>query len=168
MRIFIQKPGTPYAETCLAYCLPDEVDETDETLNLFKIKVYIEKKSFNFLDEAYIDYISAKMGGQLTIKAPNAKKPKLTSSGSSIEDKINHVLYADINLGLASHGGEVSLVEVIDEQIAVLRFGGGCQGCSAIDLTLRQSVEKTLLAKIPGLTAIKDVTDHSIKENSFM
>ena len=50
--------------------------------------------------------------------------------------------------GLASHGGEVSLVDLVEEEkgfVAVLKFGGGCQGCSAVDLTLKDGVEKTLI-----------------------
>jgi len=167
VRIFIQQPGTPYAETCLAYCRPDEVNETDEILNLPKLKVYIEKMSVNFLDEAFVDYATEKMGGQLTIKAPNAKMPKVTAD-SPIEDQINYVLYSDINPGLAAHGGEVSLLEVLEGGIAVLQFGGGCQGCSAVDLTLKEGVEKTLIEKVPGLTGVKDSTDHTVTDNAFM
>lgn len=167
VRMFIQQPGTPYAETCLAYCRPEEIVETDETLVLPKLTVLIEKNSVAFLDEAFVDYATEKMGGQLTIKAPNAKMPKV-SADSPIEDQINYILYSDINPGLAAHGGEVSLVEVIDGQVAVLKFGGGCQGCSAVDLTLKEGVEKTLIEKVPGLTAVKDSTDHSVTDNAFM
>ncbi|TDO99964.1 Fe-S biogenesis protein NfuA [Marinomonas balearica] len=168
VRMFIQQPGTPYAETCLAYCRPDEVNETDEILNLPKLKVFIEKNSVAFLDEAFVDYATEKMGGQLTIKAPNAKMPKVTPD-SPIEDQINYILYSEVNPGLAAHGGEVKLVEVIDEgQVAVLQFGGGCQGCSAVDLTLKEGVEKTLIEKVPGLTAVKDATDHTVTDNAFM
>ncbi|SBT19027.1 Fe/S biogenesis protein NfuA [Marinomonas gallaica] len=167
VRMFIQQPGTPYAETCLAYCRPDEVVETDELVDLPKLRVYLEVNSVPFLDEAFVDYATEKMGGQLTIKAPNAKMPKV-SPDSPIEDQINYVLYSDINPGLAAHGGEVKLVEVIDGEVAVLQFGGGCQGCSAVDLTLKEGVEKTLIEKVPGLKAVKDETDHTVTDNAFM
>ncbi|MEC8081089.1 MAG: Fe-S biogenesis protein NfuA [Pseudomonadota bacterium] len=166
VRIFIQQPGTPYAETCLAYCRPEEVVETDEVLDLPKLRVYMEANSVPFLDEAFVDYATEKMGGQLTIKAPNAKMPKV-SADSPIEDQINYVLYSEINPGLAAHGGEVKLVEVIEGGVAVLQFGGGCQGCSAVDLTLKEGVEKTLVEKVPGLTAVKDATDHTVTDNAF-
>ncbi|MCO4784590.1 Fe-S biogenesis protein NfuA [Marinomonas atlantica] len=167
VRMFIQQPGTPYAETCLAYCRPDEVVETDELVDLPKLRVYLEVNSVPFLDEAFVDYATEKMGGQLTIKAPNAKMPKV-SPDSPIEDQINYVLYSDINPGLAAHGGEVKLVEVIDGEVAVLQFGGGCQGCSAVDLTLKEGVEKTLIEKVPGLKGVKDETDHTVTDNAFM
>ena len=106
------------------------------------------------------------MGGQLTIRAPNSKMPQV-SDDSPLEDKINYILYNDINPGLAAHGGQVELLELTEDKYAVLRFGGGCQGCSAVDLTLKQGVEKTLKEKIPELQGVRDMTDHSVTENAY-
>ncbi|WP_432695405.1 Fe-S biogenesis protein NfuA [Marinobacterium sp. YM272] len=169
VRLFVTQPGTPYAETCLAYCRPDEVDPLDEVLDMELIRFYIEPNSIRYLEEATIDFAEDRMGGQLTIKAPNAKVPKV-SSDSPIDEQINYVLYSDINPGLAAHGGEVKLVELVEAeqgQVAVLRFGGGCQGCSAVDLTLKDGVEKTLMERVPGLAGVRDVTDHSETENAY-
>ena len=105
------------------------------------------------------------MGGQLTIKAPNAKTPKLNED-SSIEERINYILHSEINPGLASHGGMVNLIEV-DDEVAILQFGGGCQGCGMVDTTLKEGVEKTLLENLPQLKGVRDVTDHSVKENAY-
>ena len=106
------------------------------------------------------------MGGQLTIKAPNAKMPRVDSD-STIEDRINYVLYNEVNPSLAAHGGDVSLVEVTDEQVAILEFGGGCQGCSAVSVTLKDGVEKTLIEQIPELAGVRDMTDHTDRTNAF-
>ena len=73
VRIFVTDAGTPNAETCLAYCRPDEVKITDEFSDLEKFRVYVDPNSVDYLDEAFIDYSADRMGGQLTIKAPNAK-----------------------------------------------------------------------------------------------
>ena len=62
---------------------------------------------------------------------------------------------------------EVSLIDVVDDGIAVLKFGGGCQGCGQADVTLKEGIEKTLLERIPELKGVRDVTDHSIKENAY-
>ena len=71
---------------------------------------------------------------------------------SSLEERINHVLFSEINPGLAAHNGNVSLLEVYEDEkeglTAVLKFGGGCQGCSAVDMTLKQGVETTLKVNI--------------------
>ncbi len=106
------------------------------------------------------------MGGQLTIKAPNSRMPKL-SEDSSLQDRINYILYNEINPGLQSHGGHVTLEDLTEDNIAVLQFGGGCQGCGMVDVTLKDGVEKTLLEQLPELTAVKDITDHSIQENAY-
>ena len=113
-----------------------------------------------------VDFAEDKFGGQLTIRAPNSRLPNI-SDDSPVEDKVNYLLYNEINPGLAAHGGVLSLSE-IHEGYAVLEFGGGCQGCSAVDLTLKEGVEKTLMDKIPELLGVKYVTDHSDTSNAYM
>ena len=80
---------------------------------------------------------------------------------------MNYVLYNEVNPALASHGGEVSLVEITDTMVAILQFGGGCQGCSAVDQTLKGGVEKTLLEQIPQLTGVRYTTDHSDTSQAY-
>ncbi|MGQ9424668.1 Fe-S biogenesis protein NfuA [Gilvimarinus sp. F26214L] len=166
IRMFVSNPGTPKAETCIAYCRPGEEQDDDEVMELNGFRAYFEARSVPFLDEASVDYSPDRMGGQLTIRAPNSKMVKVTDD-SPIEDRINYVLYNEINPGLAAHGGQVSLVEVTEDSMAVLEFGGGCQGCSAIDITLKNGVEKALLEQVPGLAGIRDVTDHSDRANAY-
>lgn len=166
VRIFITQPGTRYAETCLAYCRPEEVNPSDELQAMDKLRVYIEAMSIPYLEESKIDFAKDRMGGQLTIKAPNAKMPKV-SADSPVDERINYLLYTEINPGLASHGGEVSLVELTDDGVAILKFGGGCQGCSAVDMTLKDGVESTLVAKVPEVTSVRDVTDHTQTDNAY-
>jgi Fe/S biogenesis protein NfuA len=166
IKIFVSEPGTPRAETCIAYAKQDEDFSDYRIINEFKFDLYLEEKSIDFLKDAEVDYSPDKFGGTLTIKAPNAKLPQL-GKDASIEDKINYVLYSEVNPGLAAHGGEVSLIEVIDDATAVLQFGGGCQGCGMVDLTLKDGVEKTLLEQVEGLKGVKDVTDHSYRENAY-
>ena len=166
IKIFVSEPGTPRAETCIAYSKKDEDFSSFRLIDEFKFKLYLEEKSIDFLKNAEVDYSPDKFGGTLTIKAPNAKLPQI-SENATIEDKINYVLYSEVNPGLAAHGGEVSLIEVLDEEIAILQFGGGCQGCGMVDLTLKDGVEKTLLEQVEGLKSVRDVTDHSYRENAY-
>ncbi len=166
IRIFITDPGTPMAETCIAYCRPGEEQESDEFVEYEKFGCWIDSRSKDFLEDAVVDYASDKMGGQLTIKAPNSRLPRV-SDDSPIEDRINYILHAEVNPALAAHGGMVSLVEVVDDEIAVLQFGGGCQGCGMVDMTLKDGVEKALLEQLPQLKAVKDVTDHTFTDNAY-
>ena len=166
VRVFINTPGTPKAETCIAYCREGDMQETDEEHDFAPITAWIEARSIPFLEDAVVDYATDKMGGQLTIKAPNAKMPRVDVD-SPIEDRINYLLYNEVNPSLAAHGGDVSLVEVTDDQIAILRFGGGCQGCSAVSITLKDGVEKTLTEQIPEHAGVRDMTDHTDRSNSY-
>lgn len=166
IRIFVVNPGTPNAETQIAYCNPGEQGEGDVAVEYNQFTAWFEERSLPFLDGAEVDYRGDQMGGQITLRAPNARVPKV-SDDAPIEDRINYVLYNEINPGLAAHGGVVSLVEVKDDNTAVLQFGGGCQGCAAVDITLKQGVEASLLQQVPDLKAIVDETDHSDTTNSY-
>ena len=166
IKIFVSEPGTPRAETCIAYAKEDESLDDYLLIEELNFSLLLEKSSLDFIKDAIVDYSPDKFGGTLTIKAPNAKLPQLNDN-ASIEEKINYVLYSEINPSLASHGGEVSLVEVLDKETAVLQFGGGCQGCGMVDLTLKDGVEKTLLEQVDGLKGVMDVTDHSYRENAY-
>ena len=166
VRVFINQPGTSKAETCIAYCREGDVQEGDEERDYKAFKAWFDSRSLPFLEDALVDYSKDRMGGQLTIKAPNAKMPRVDTD-SPLEDRINYVLYNEINPSLAAHGGEVSLIEVTDDFYAVLRFGGGCQGCSAVDVTLKSGVEKTLLEQLPQLRGVRDMTDHSDTSRAY-
>lgn len=166
VRVFIIDAGTPRAETCISFCRPGEEKNDDEVIEYEGFKAFVEQHSIPFLEDAVVDFAKTDTGGQLTIKAPNSRLPKLTDD-SSLADRINYVLYNEVNPALASHGGNVTLEEVFNDNIAVLRFGGGCQGCGMVDVTLKNGVEKTLLEQIPQLSEVRDVTDHSQKENAY-
>ena len=168
VRLFITYPGTPHAETCLAYRKPGESVAEHIRLSGMPFDFFVEECSIPFLQEAFIDYQKDRLGGELTIRAPHAKVMQIDEN-SSLEDRINYVLHNEINPALAAHGGMVSLIDVIEEdRIAVLQFGGGCQGCGLVDVTLKQGVETTLKEKIPTLQGVRDITDHSDRSNAYL
>jgi Fe/S biogenesis protein NfuA len=166
IRVFINDPGTLRAETCISYCREGDVSEDMIQREYTGFKVFFDALSWPFLESAKIDFASNPMGGQLTIKAPNSKMPQV-SKDSPLSDRINYLLYTEVNPSLAAHGGEVSLMMIDDENYAVLQFGGGCQGCAAVDMTLKDGVEKTLMEHLPDLAGVKDVTDHTDRSNAF-
>lgn len=170
VRIFVENPGTPRAECCMAYCTRGEEQADDVRIDYPGFPAFIEGKSVSYLEDAVIDYNKDRFGGQLTFKAPKSKVPSL-GSDASLEERINYVLYNEINPGLAAHNGNVSLLEIVEDPehgtTAVLKFGGGCQGCSAVDMTLKQGVESTLKAQIPELARVTDQTDHTVRDNAY-
>lgn len=166
IRAFVSQPGTPTAETCIVYCRPGEEEATDEIVQYEKIKAFIDKASIPYLEDAVIDFVPDDLGGQLTIKAPNAKIPKIAPD-SPLHEQITYILQTEINPALASHGGKVTLIELTEDNIAVLQFGGGCQGCGMVDVTLKQGIEKSLFSHFPQLSEIRDVTDHNNRKNAY-
>lgn len=166
VRIFVERPGTPHAECCMAYCPEGEQEDEDVRYDYDNFHAWIEGKSVRYLEDASIDYKKDSMGGQLTFRAPKSRVPDI-SPDASLEERINYILYAEINPNLASHGGNVQLLELTEDNVAVLEFGGGCQGCSVVDVTLRDGVERTLKERLPELVAVRDKTDHSVTENAY-
>ncbi|MDX7990771.1 Fe-S biogenesis protein NfuA [Xenorhabdus littoralis] len=166
IRVFVINPGTPTAECGVSYCPPDAVEATDTELKFDQISAYVDEISVPFLQEAVIDFVTDQLGSQLTLKAPNAKMRKVDDD-SPLIDRVEYVLQSQINPQLAGHGGRVSLMEITDEGYAILQFGGGCNGCSMVDVTLKEGIEKQLLQMFPELKGVRDLTEHQRGEHSY-
>ncbi len=166
VRLFVDKPGTPRAETLLTYAKESTIEETDVKESFGPLDVYAVGDSVKYLDDALINYDADFAGGTLTIKAPNSKLPKL-GPDATLTDKVNYILYNEVNEMVKMHGGEVSLVEITDEDVAIISFGGGCQGCSAVDATLKHVVEDTIMKAVPDIKGVKDITDHTDTSNAY-
>lgn len=166
IRVFVVNPGTANAECGVSYCPPDAVEDNDTELKFDGFSAFVDTESAPYLEEAEIDYQKEQTGGQLTLKAPNAKARKVADD-APVEDRIKYVLESEINPELANHGGQVSLVEFTKDGIAILQFGGGCQGCGMVDVTLKEGIEKNLVVKIPEVKGVKDVTEHAAGENPY-
>lgn len=167
IRVFVINPGTSKAECGVSYCPPDAVETQDIRLNFNGFDAVVDAESAPFLEEAEIDFVTDQMGSQLTLKAPNAKARKIGDDAPLIE-RINYMIESEINPQLASHGGQVSLIEVTEDGAAILQFGGGCNGCSMVDVTLKDGIEKQMLEQFKGeITSVKDATSHEAGEHSY-
>ena len=73
-----------------------------------------------------------------------------------------------INPALASHGGQLTIVDY-DSQTKELfvEMGGDCQGCAASKHTLYGQVSKCIYEEFPEISSIIDVTDHSESDNAY-
>ncbi|MEH8017390.1 Fe-S biogenesis protein NfuA [Rheinheimera muenzenbergensis] len=167
IRVFVVNPGTAQAECGVSYCPPDAVEDTDLKLNFTGFDAVVDQESQPFLVDAEIDFVTDQMGSQLTLKAPNAKVRKVNDDASLIE-RVQYVIDSEINPQLANHGGRVSVMELTPDGVAVLQFGGGCNGCSQVDLTLKEGIEKELLNRFSGeLSGVRDITEHQRGEHSY-
>ncbi|KDM92330.1 Fe-S biogenesis protein NfuA [Photobacterium galatheae] len=167
IRVFVVNPGTPNAECGVSYCPPEAIEASDTELKFSMFSAYIDELSLPFLEDAEIDFVTDKMGSQLTLKAPNAKVRKV-SNDAPLMERVDYVIQTQVNPQLAGHGGHVSLSEITEDGVAILQFGGGCNGCSMVDVTLKEGIEKQLLAEFSGeLTGVRDVTEHARGDHSY-
>ena len=159
IRLSALNAGTPAADARLEFCEQVDLLGDEWIIDCEGFSLYIEARSVPFFDGADIDYIPNATGGQLNIRAPRIKGT-MPGEDASLVERVRYVLDSEINPQIASHGGRVALEEVTAAGEVVLRFGGGCQGCGNADVTLKHGIEKTLLARIPEITAVRDATDH--------
>lgn len=71
-----------------------------------------------------------------------------------------------IRPALASHGGNVEIIDVDNNKLFV-KFVGGCQGCSASKATLKGGVEETVKKHFEMIEMVIDLTDHKAGENPY-
>jgi Fe-S cluster biogenesis protein NfuA len=87
-------------------------------------------------------------------------------SEADLKWAIGDLLEREINPAVAQHGGWVELIDVRRNNV-YLRLGGGCQGCGAADVTLKQGIEKAIRGLAPAVGEILDTTDHAAGRNPF-
>lgn len=160
VRLSAVHPGTPTADVRLEFAEPGDLQGDEWAVDCEGFTLWLDAGSVRYLDGAEIDYTQQATGGQLQIRAPKIKGAAPDASASLVE-RVQWVVEQEINPQLAQHRGHVSVQEVTADGVVILGFGGGCHGCGMADVTLKQGIEKTLLEKVPGVTAVRDATDHA-------
>lgn len=84
----------------------------------------------------------------------------MSTAELDIHRRVSDALANHVNPGVAGHGGEIALVDVVDREVFV-ELRGGCQGCAASATTLRNGVEAAIRAVAPEVTRVIDTTDHA-------
>ena len=83
-----------------------------------------------------------------------------------IREKVQAVIDREILPSVRSHGGVIRLLDVQGNTV-FLQMGGGCQGCSSADTTLKQGVEVAIRNAVPEVGEILDTTDHAAGRNPY-
>jgi Fe/S biogenesis protein NfuA len=167
VRLTAVHPGTAKADVRLEFAEPADLQGDEWAVDCEGFTLWVDAASVSYLDGAQIDYAQQATGGQLQIRAPGIKG-QVPAESASLVERVRWVVEHDINPQLASHRGNVAVEEVTAEGVVVLRFGGGCHGCGMADVTLKQGIEKTLLTKVAGVTAVRDATDHGTGQAPYM
>lgn len=150
----------------------DQLDPDDVVEQHGDLPIAMPQASVTNLTGATIDLARDLLNPGLRIDNPNSPSPQILGGDNPpdpsgpVAEQVDHVLDQQINPSIASHGGYVELVAV-EEGIAYVRLGGGCQGCGMASVTLSQGIETTIVAQVPEVNQVIDVTDHNAGENPY-
>ena len=161
LRVAATEAGTKFRYE-LKLVAADSKDEDDRVVALDGIDLYLDSKSASYLQGATLDYVEGLSGAGLQFDNPN----QTALASDPLAGRIQQILDDLINPGLAGHGGSVSLVAIEGGRV-VVNFGGGCQGCGMIDVTLKDGVAAQLRQQIPEISEVVDDTDHDAGENPY-
>jgi len=137
-----------------------EAAAEDILIDMGDFPVIIDRESAPHLQDVIIDYVENLQQSGFRIGNPN---PVWTDPKAMA---IQALLDTQINPGVATHGGQVELVDVRDN-VVYIRFSGGCQGCGMVGVTLNQGVEEAIRQAFPEIREIVDTTDHAAGTNPY-
>ena len=137
-----------------------EAQAEDIVVHVGDFPVIIDPDSAPHMRDVVIDYVEDLQQSGFRIGNPN---PVWTDPQAVA---IQELLDTQINPAVASHGGHIELVDVHDNTVYI-RFGGGCQGCGMVSVTLNQGVEQAIREAFPEIREIVDVTDHAAGTNPY-
>ena len=138
----------------------DDRRDDDEVLNVDTFEVFIDPMSHKQLEGATVDFVDDVMQSGFRVFWPSP------TWDDPVAQRVQDVLDRQVNPGVASHGGHVALAAV-EGDAAYVRLGGGCQGCGAADVTLRQGIEEAILSAVPEIKRVLDATDHAAGTNPY-
>jgi Fe/S biogenesis protein NfuA len=145
---------------------PDSGDLVEEQGPL---PVIIPSESIDALRGATLDLPTTSGQAGLVLRNPNRPDPlsgaHLELTGT-VEEKVRQLLDQQINPALAMHGGYAGL-ERVEDDVAYVIMGGGCQGCAVSAMTLREGISRSIREAVPEIREVVDTTDHSQGENPY-
>jgi Fe/S biogenesis protein NfuA len=160
LRVQIMGRGAGGFQYSMRFVPEGEATESDELISFDSFSVIVDKESLENLKGATVDFKEDSYQRGFAIDNPNPVWK------DAVAQEVQDLLDAKINPGLASHGGFVALLDYKDD-VAYIGFGGGCQGCGMIDVTMKNGVEATILDAIPQVKQVLDTTDHRSGEKPY-
>ncbi len=160
LRVSIAGRGPGGFEYGIEFAKEEDKSADDTVVDAGGFKVLIDANSAANLKGATVDYATGLYGSGFKIENPNSVW------SDPVAAAVQRVIDAQINPGIASHGGFVTLLDVKDDT-AYIALGGGCQGCGMADVTLRQGIEVMIKEAVPQIHEIVDTTDHAGGKNPY-
>jgi Fe/S biogenesis protein NfuA len=140
---------------------------TDEVRTIGDLKVIVPADSVDSLRGAVLDHTESQ---GLVIRNPNRPSvPNIEGleTGDALSAEVEAVIATEVNPALAAHGGFVTYVGHDSEGVAYMTMGGGCHGCSMSKATMLEGVQTMVVESVDGISAVRDLTDHTTGANPF-
>jgi Fe-S cluster biogenesis protein NfuA len=84
--------------------------------------------------------------------------PTVTPTAASpLRDRVLDVINL-IRPAVQADGGDIELVDVLDDGTVRIRFHGACHGCPSSTMTLQMGIERNLRERVPEVTRVLPVT----------
>ena len=80
--------------------------------------------------------------------------------------KMEKMFDEQVRPALASHGGDVEIID-IDNNRVFIKLSGGCQGCASSQATLKDGIQNLVKQTYPEIEEVVDMTDHDSGENPY-
>ena len=160
LRVEIVGRGPKGFQYDLQFVSREDGKEEDLELDVDGMPVLVAARSVQYLEGPTLAYKETLMGGGFSFENPN---PLWVDE---LSKAVAEIIASEVNPVVASHGGHVDLIGV-DDGKAIIAFGGGCQGCGMVDVTLKQGVEVMIKDNVPGISEVIDATDHAAGTNPF-
>ena len=71
----------------------------------------------------------------------------------ALEEKVKDTIEA-IRAALQSHGGDVELVGIGEDNTVTVRLQGACQGCPGAAMTMKMGIERILKERVPQVKEV--------------
>lgn len=99
---------------------------------------------------------------ELDIPTEDPQPVRKTFDPNTAAGRVDQVIAERIRPGVNSDGGDVELVELTPEGVAIVKLVGACNGCPSSGATLKHAIEKTLLHFCAGeVTAVEQAVDET-------
>ncbi|HSL18841.1 MAG TPA: NifU family protein [Methylomirabilota bacterium] len=162
VRIVARRHGHRHFNYDITLVTEADTKDSDLVADQGPFKSYLDPASAENLDGATVDWVSDLSGAGFKIDNPKAE----ISWDDPIAQRVQQVLDERVAPSLAGHGGWVELTKV-EGDAAFIEFGGGCQGCGMSQVTLKEGIEKAILAEVPEIKRVLDATDHASGESPY-
>jgi Fe-S cluster biogenesis protein NfuA len=70
-----------------------------------------------------------------------------------LRDRVQNVINL-IRPAVQADGGDIELVNVLDDGVVQIRFHGACHGCPSSNMTLHDGIQRNLRERVPEVTSV--------------